>query len=251
MIRCSTLFLVFLALLLPRPAAAQDATGEYSKAMAAYKAYDYETACRKLTNFYAASDSFHQIPAEVTEAAQGTGRSVADLNMDALAAENAREPAKACADRYRAAILLAAKEETLLMEKSLRLARLQYRKMLEDSGPAAHNAPADADIQNGPADSSLAAIVAAAKKANSGEDGGCASDELLHTNPAMLVPQCVNHLLTLARKEKSATQWMLAKLNYQRAVQVNAYLGVQQDVAVKTEAAKAIREIDRALRSER
>ena len=76
---------------------------------------------------------------------------------------------------------------------------------------------------------------------------GCATDETMRRD-ASTVPGCVHHLMELARKQRRAGQLTIAKVNFQRALQVNGYLGEKQDEAVTKEAQKAIAAIGRAQR---
>jgi hypothetical protein len=244
--RRATLILLFLAFLTLQTAAAQDSLGEYSKGMSSYKAYDYEKACKKLTNFVAASNGLHEIPADVLRSVKESGRTVAEIDQEILQDNNTHDVARSCADNYRRALLLAIDGEWMMVDRALRAAAMKREELMERA--TAKSKP-DEDTQSEGGDNSLAAIVAASKNASSGEEG-CAPDDALHKFPEQ-VPTCVNHLLTLARKQKTAGQLMMAKLNFQRAIEVNAYLGANQDAAVKSEAVRKIHEIERAQRLER
>ena len=245
MIRWASIASILCSLIFCTAAFAQDSVGEYSKAMDAYKAHDYHTSCSRLTNFYAASNNFHNLRPELLNAVTESGKSVTGLRMSAMQAENGREPAKACSDYYQLALLLATDDEWSQVEKALLSAEQARQKMIEDMTPEQRKLKPQAERETGPPDSSLAAIVAAAHGANSGESGGCASDPVLHSD-AKLNAVCVNHLLTLARKQRSAGQRMMSKLNYERVIQVTGYLGAKQDLAAKREATVAIRAIERA-----
>src|SRR3954449_4554011 len=105
--RWVTFFALFLCLFEVGTACAQDAFGEYNKAMHAYSTYDYNTACSRMTNFYSASNGYHNLPPEVISAVEKSGKTLMSLTQTAMQAENAREAGKACSDRYLQALLLA------------------------------------------------------------------------------------------------------------------------------------------------
>ena len=250
MIRWAMVSALFVCLLASGTAYAQDAIGEYNKAMRAYDAYDYNTACSRMTNFYGATNGFHNLPPEVTAAVGKTGRTVMSLTQTAMQAENSREAGKACSDRYLQAMLLAMDDQWPQFEKALLLAEQARQEMIDQMNPADRRPKVKAEQQGGPADSSLAAIVAASRGVNSGETGGCASEDVLRKD-AKLNSVCVSHLVMLARKQRSTGQKTMARLNYQRAAEVTGYMGAKQNLVVKKEAAKAIREIEQEQKLER
>jgi hypothetical protein len=250
MIRWAIAAALFLCLIATGTACAQDAFGEYNKAMQAYETNDYNTACSRMTNFYGATNSFHNLPPEVTSAIEKSGKSVMSLTQTAIQAENSREPGKACSDRYLQALLLATDDQWPQEEKALASAEQARQQMIEQMNPADRRPAAKAEQQGGPADPSLAAIVAASRGVNSGETGGCASEGVLRKD-AKLNSACVSHLVMLARKQRTAGQKTMARLNYQRASEITSYMGAKQNLVVKKEAAKAIREIEQEQRLER
>jgi hypothetical protein len=250
MIRWATAAGLFLCLFATGTAFAQDAFGEYNKAMHAYETYDYNTACSRMMNFYGATNSFHNLPPGLTLAIEKSGKSVMSLTQTAIQAENAREAGKACSDRLLQALLLAKDDQWPQVEKALALAEQAHQQMIEQMNGADQRLRAKPEQPGGPADSSLAAIVAASRGVNSGETGGCASEGVLRKD-AKLNSACVSHLVMLARKQRSAGQKTMARLNYQRASEVTSYMGAKQNLVVKKEAAKAIREIEQEQKLDR
>src|SRR3954449_9826946 len=79
---------------------AQDASGEYAKAMASYQAYDYQKSCRQFTNLYGATNKFGQLPSDVVTAMRTTPRNDSSYTMAAQQAENAHDAAKACSEHF-------------------------------------------------------------------------------------------------------------------------------------------------------
>jgi hypothetical protein len=224
---------------------AQDASGEYAKAMAAYQAYDYQKSCRQFTNLYGATNKFGQLPADVVESMQKTPRDESSYTMAALQAENAHDAAKACSEHFLKALLLSIHEDWLRASKSAQSAMVQREKMIEETEGRRESDPSDVEGES-KGTSSLADIVKASKAATSGE-GTCATDEMLLRDKSLVAP-CVQHLMTQARKQKRARQYTMARLNFQRAVQVNKMLGAKQDPAVNREAVNSIHAIEAAQR---
>ncbi len=248
--RWASIVLLFLLICFPLARVfAQDAAGEYAKALDAYKVYDYQTSCRRLGNFYEASRGFHEIPAAVVESIRESGKSETSLNQTAMQAENSREPAKACSDHFLRALFLSMEDQPLTFAKEVRSAQMQRELMIEVANPGARSKP-EADYVIPTDTSSMAAIVAASKAATSGENGTCATEELMQRDSRLVRP-CVHHLLMEARKQKSARQWTAAKINFKRAQQVNKMLGKKQDPAVANEVARAVRAIEVAQASQR
>lgn len=222
--------------------AAQDASGEYAKAVDAYKNHDYEKSCRRMNNFYEASKGFHTIPADVIEAMKQSGRSESSYIFAAQQAENSHEPAIACTESFFEALYFATKADWMRAEKAKQAALLHRQEMIEMSDPGAARSTQSTGAAK--QESSISDVVEAAK-ANS--SGACATDQMMMRDKS-LIPPCMNHLLTNARKQKAAKQWTIARINYTRAAQVNKMLGAKQDAAVARETERAIREIDAARR---
>jgi len=243
--RSATIVLLFLLVCFPlKPLLAQDAKGEFAKAMDAYKVYDYQTSCRRLGNFYHASNGLHEIPSNVVDEMKQMGRNEAALTQTAQQAENSRESAKACSDHFLRALLLAIDDRWMEVDKATRSALEQRQKMIEALDPDAKSrSHGDSDYETHVGTASMADIVAASKAATSGQNGTCATEELMQRDPSLVRP-CVHHLLTEARKQKSARQWTAAKINFKRAQQVNKILGKKQDPAVAAEVTRSVRAIE-------
>ena len=228
--------------------AAQDASGEYSKAMDAYKSHDFEKSCRRMNNFYEASKGFHAVPEDVLEWMKQSGRSESSYVFAAQQAENSHEPAIACTEYFLQALYFASNSNWMRAEKAKQAALLHREEMIEmsDPGGTRSSQPKEAADKG----NSLSDVVEAAKAASSGKNGTCATDELMMRDKSLIRP-CVEHLMTIARKQKSAKQWTIARINYSRAAQVNKMLGTKQDTAVAQEAVRAMREIDTPRRAAR
>lgn len=224
----------------PKP----DPTSLYNKAMTAYNTYEYDKACRALNKFFDASNEFHELSPEVVDSVKGNGKSVAGQQQAAMQAENAREPGRACAEYYLKALLLAVDKKWPEEQRAVVPAQEQYVILMQALAPA-KNKPKDPADEEDPnqGQASLQDIVKASKVATE----KCATEDQLHRDPST-VPPCVSHLLSLAREQKSQGKLMLSKLNFQRAMEVNKYLGTKQNPIVNQEAMKSIREIEAAER---
>jgi hypothetical protein len=225
---------------------AQDASGEYAKATDAYKNHDYEKSCRRMNNFYEASKGFHAIPEDVFESLKHNGRSETSYVLASQQAENSHEPALACTEYFFQALYFATKGDGMREAKAQQSALLHREEMIEaaDPGSVRPSQPPESASKG----SSLSDVVEASKAASSGKNGTCATDEMMMRDKS-LIPPCVDHLMTTARKQKNAHQWTIARINYSRAAQVNKMLGGKQDPAVAQETARALREIDIARRT--